>query len=550
MEKRDWALIFVFLPILFAFSARLWSQIGEFPTYGKLRTMHPDADETRESLLIQGRATVCEGQLGWLPWIGFDTTSFMDYYYQEACNYVNMCHSHNVLAGGYMGYFSATVSNTTDPNDMVVLGTWNNWENLTQYLGDKPGTSPLEWLQRDATGAIADPISFLGINYFMFCPNNPAVLEWGKAQLNFLLKCDFDCAYNDEIRFIGEPELFTCYCSWCQDSFGSYLSSKYTVGELSQYYGITDINSVKLPVSVMDLLWGESSQFRAWSKARYLGQLKDYAHSLKPGFSLSASLTLASDMPSIVLPFAGYDPNIIQEGMDNILFDYGGGWTANNGSVLPMMLGGLKFSNSVFYQVSLAVAGGMAGKPVVIHAPEFMDTLFPDLYTLALLRQAEVTAFGVASNIHFDPSYSYGETPPAFKDGETEFLGFIADNEDHLYHSVAYANIGLLEDIQSMQYYEWSYDKYSYFMPVGRVLADNHIPYRMISKETLETAELSQFEALILPCSPCLSDVCASKIDIFVQGGGGLLLYGVSGVRDENGHPRSKNALSVTFTTL
>lgn len=75
------------------------------------------------------------------------------------------------------------------------------------------------------------------------------------------------------------------------------------------------------------------------------------------------------------------------------------------------------------------------------------------------------------------------------------------------------------------------------------MLTENHLPFRFIFDNDLESGDLSDYAALVLPSAACLSDGQAARLADFVAGGGLVVATGATGEFDEWGEPRGRNAL-------
>lgn len=77
-----------------------------------------------------------------------------------------------------------------------------------------------------------------------------------------------------------------------------------------------------------------------------------------------------------------------------------------------------------------------------------------------------------------------------------------------------------------------------------QLLVEQHIPFDVVTETGVEDGELGQYQALVLPNAVCLSDGTVERIVDFVEGGGGLVMTFLSGLRDENGQRRARNPLA------
>ncbi|MEX0745991.1 MAG: hypothetical protein WD118_10365 [Phycisphaeraceae bacterium] len=78
---------------------------------------------------------------------------------------------------------------------------------------------------------------------------------------------------------------------------------------------------------------------------------------------------------------------------------------------------------------------------------------------------------------------------------------------------------------------------------VEQMLFERHLPFTILLDEHLE-AWLTGRRVLLLPMTCCISDVQASMIRDFVHAGGGLLLLGDAGTRDERTRVRQRHAFA------
>lgn len=92
----------------------------------------------------------------------------------------------------------------------------------------------------------------------------------------------------------------------------------------------------------------------------------------------------------------------------------------------------------------------------------------------------------------------------------------------------------------------WGIDDYSSGLAATlMILQEHHIPYELLSIRELE--RLGEFQAVVLPDAPCLSDGEAEQLRQWVSSGGRLLSTGRTSSFDELGNSRSEYALADVF---
>jgi hypothetical protein len=124
-------------------------------------------------------------------------------------------------------------------------------------------------------------------------------------------------------------------------------------------------------------------------------------------------------------------------------------------------------------------------------------------------------------------------------EGAEEIYAFFKGNEPNLIEAKLSANIGIYCSLN--QFYS---DEFSYFNPASRVLSDNGIAHVMTVERDFSIEELNKYEVLVLPYVPLMSDFQLEEVSKYVKNGGGLVVMGLSSLKDEFGRRRENLGLS------
>ena len=120
------------------------------------------------------------------------------------------------------------------------------------------------------------------------------------------------------------------------------------------------------------------------------------------------------------------------------------------------------------------------------------------------------------------------------------------------------ADVGLLYSVATFLFEpcivgasSWDTPPVNDFSGAGRALEDLHVPYDAVvlphpalAAGRSHEPDLSRYSLLIAPSLVRLSDADLARLARWLRGGGTLVVLGRVGVRDENNHPRARDALA------
>jgi len=189
----------------------------------------------------------------------------------------------------------------------------------------------------------------------------------------------------------------------------------------------------------------------------------------------------------------------------------------------PRNKDGIKITNSPALKYLTAVAHG---KPVIIYATEITPPIFPDPTEKCLSAMAQINiAEAVANHCIFREKR---ETPQ----GATDIYKFLADNRQYLIGAKLYSNVGILASLN-----QYLADEQSFAFTTSRVLTDNGINHTFLVEADLIPSRLDQFDVIILPYLPLMSEESQNALIDFAKEGGNLFILGQTGIKNQYNLP-------------
>ena len=114
------------------------------------------------------------------------------------------------------------------------------------------------------------------------------------------------------------------------------------------------------------------------------------------------------------------------------------------------------------------------------------------------------------------------ETPQ----GATDIYKFLADNRQYLVGAQLYSNVGILASLN-----QYLADEQSFAFTTSRVLTDKGINHTFLVEADLIPSRLDQFDVVILPYLPLMSEENQNALIDFVKEGGNLFILGQTGIK-------------------
>jgi len=460
---------------------------------------------------------------------------------QEARQKVDRFHDQGMYVIAYttmaLAGESATYDDTPKPEELFIQEAYNTpglWEVYSEYFGPKPPEGPDKW----ARHTYDKQYSFYrfrhpnapktGGRFEMFgCQDNPSYVQYFKGVIKLVAASGHDGAYIDWTKVHGG----TCFCEHSKSAFKKYLKENVAADYLNQRYGIMDISRVEPPLDNTMVLWREWLQFRSWSLTNFQRQIRKTARTMNPDFLLSGNInggaygnmayTNGDDM-ELMGTVEDFFYSEIQHGLESV----------------PRTENGIKISNSGPLKFLAAAA---KQKPVWMYCiqPSHPKPIPNEvaLFNLIKLNIGEAFAnhntFSVVRETFGDP------ISPYVHNGAEEIYAFFKANEQNLIGAKLAANVAIFCSLN--QFYS---DEFSYFNPASRVLSDNGIAHVMTVERDFSIEELNKFKVIILPYVPLMSDFQINELKKYVQNGGGLVVMGLSSLKDEFGRQRKNLGLA------
>jgi hypothetical protein len=432
---------------------------------------------------------------------------------------------------------SATYEDVPKPEELFINQAYNTpglWEQYAEYFGPKPPEGPDKWARhthnmRYSFYRFRHPNApKTGGRFEMFgCHDNPSYVQYFKGVINLVASIGYDGAYIDWTKVHGG----TCYCPHTKRAFRKYLKEKVPADYLRERYGLTDISSVEPPIDNTMALWREWLQFRSWSLTDYQRQIREEARKINPNFVLSGNInggaygnmayTNGDDM-EMMGTVEDFFYSEIQHGLQSV----------------PRTEDGTKISNSGPLKFLAAAA---RQKPVWMYCiqPSHPKPIPNEMALFNLIKLNIGEAFANHNTFSVVRETFGKPISPQVHNGAEQIYAFFKKNESNLIGAKLAANVGIFCSLN--QFYS---DEFSYFNPASRVLADHGIAHVMTVERDFSIEELNKYEVIVLPYVPLMSDFQITELKKYVQTGGGLVVMGLSSLKDEFGRRRSNLGLS------
>jgi hypothetical protein len=432
---------------------------------------------------------------------------------------------------------SEKYEDTPKPEELFINDAYTTpglWDIYVDYFGPKPAEGPDKWARHTHDMKYSfyrfrhPNAPKTGGRFEMFgCHDNPSYVQYFKGVISLIASGGYDGAYIDWTKVHGG----TCFCEHSKQAFRKYLREEVPADYLTERYGAMDLNKVEPPINNTMILWREWLQFRSWSLTDYQRKIREAARKINPNFLLSGNInggaygnmayTNGDDM-EMMGNVEDFFYSEIQHGLKSV----------------PRTENGTKISNSGPLKFLAAAA---KQKPVWMYCiqPSHPKPIPNEnaLFNLIKLNIGEAFAnhntFSVVRE-RFGKAIS-----PLVHNGAEQIYAFFKKNEHNLIGAKLTANVGIFCSLN--QFYS---DEFSYFNPASRVLADNGIAHVMTVERDFSVTELNKYKVLVLPYVPLMSDYQLDEIKKYVQNGGGLVVMGLSSLKDEFGRRRENLGLS------
>lgn len=467
------------------------------------------------------------------PWRSYTTRSEFNEYLEKTREFTDSAHKDGITV---ISYITKTFSSDfPELESLAVNKAYNTtlWNVYEDYFGPKPPESPTSWIERKADSSLGGYVWYApsggpGDYEKFLCANNPYFHRYMKGVIKILCDMGIDGFYLDHSESEG------CYCYYCQEAFRQYLNREYPIGYVTERYGISSIENVKPPVEPDEALWSEWKKFTAKSQANLHNILLKYGHEYNPHFIVAGNLFGAGGFANAI--FNGSDIEMMGE-VDVILYSEIVPSTVSltRGQLtIPGYREDSRVSNSPLYKHMVAAHHE---KPILVYPlyPESPNPIPKEsaLYNIVRLVTAEAAANHVSMRRIQERHSSH--VIHAVRD----IYNLLEKNEEALSGAKMYSNVAILTSLN--QFY---YGNYSYIYSASRVLNDEGISHVMITEKELTSQKLSPYEVLILPFTPLMSNEQEKIIEDFINRGGGVVVIGPSGIKNQFGEIKIESTLA------
>lgn len=391
------------------------------------------------------------------------------------------------------------------------------WQDFEDYIGPKPPEDPTTWMMIRPDGTFP---------YYRYAPYgketdegfeawgvpvNPYYVRLMEGKIRAQAETGIDGSYIDWTHIAEE----TSYDNYSRLGFIDYLKNNLPAEVSSKKYGMSDFAEIKLPERRGDKFWMEWITYRGYQVAEFHKHMRDVARQYNPNFMISGNVFGGFGYGPIAYLGAGNMEMLARDGYDDFIYSEMQEYL----DAAPRNKDGVKITNGPALKFLTAVAHG---KPVIIYATEITPPIFPNPTEKCLSAMAQINiAEAVANHCIFREKR---ETPQ----GATDLYKFLADNRQYLIGSQLYSNVGILASLN-----QFLADEQSFAFSTSRVLTDNGINHTFLVEDDLATSHLNQFDLIILPYLPLMSQSNQKNLIKFVKGGGKLIVLGATGIKDQ-----------------
>jgi Beta-galactosidase/Beta-galactosidase trimerisation domain len=389
------------------------------------------------------------------------------------------------------------------------VDTYLQWNTMMYetFFAEQPNAK--DWIQRDASG---QPI-LLTYGYqqsfrYRPCFSNQEYLAYLKKLVRFAVeevKTDFIHFDNFDLN----PEPDSCHSPSCVNGFRKYLKARYTPEKLRQRFGFENVDHVNPPqwnrnnppekmAIIFDPAIQEWIDFRCQVMADALRQMAEYAKSLNPEVAIEIN-------PHGITGGNRAWMNAIDH--SRLLTSTDAYVTEEQNFAAYFPEDGRLVSKIRSYKLARAY-----GNVLMTQSPSAIAT-------------AEKLAFNQTIGTAGSGRFPTGRLSSFM----LEYLEFYRKHREFYTGTHDLATVGVLRSYPSITYHN-ARAQLSAIL-AEQALIQSRIPFHLIFDEPLP--DLSNLKVLILPDSECLSDAHIAKIRSFVEGGGGLIATGQSGLYDE-----------------
>ncbi len=406
------------------------------------------------------------------------------------------------MGGKVLGHFSMTVA-WGEPTTKE--GFFQFYDELwpQDILGEKPVEDVKELLMRLPDGEIHVGDRY-GFPRTAGCNNSPYWREFQKRMVQVAIE---ECNVDGFVTLYNYD--YGCACEYCNGAFRQYLLERYSPEEMSERFGIEDLDNFRLdgtlarvtgwidessphpvPLQIESMRFAQLSWKQAFDEA-----FIEYGRRLKPNLILGTWNHLG------FLSVGSDERNVTEKelwGRDEHLFWYSTGGQA--GTVADGDAGVRMLNLKWIWELSghkLPVLGRYEGTRTQVSIAESLANQGPGMGLYCSWNN------------------------PVGRQAFVDYFNFARKYDDY-YHPVAsFSEVALVFPRQSIQVGDD--EPVEDFRKVGQGLLDEHVLFDVLSDENISEERLSQYSAVILPNAKSLSSEQCELLAEYTERGGVLI---------------------------
>lgn len=362
----------------------------------------------------------------------------------------------------------------------------------------------VDWIQRDVSGLpILLPYGYQQSYRYRPCFANQQYLNYLRLIVEHaIVQVKADFIHFDNFDLNAEPD--SCHCPACVSGFRRHLKTKYTPALLRERFGFERIDYVtppqwnmENPPEKMQIIY--DPVFQEWIDFRC--QLM--ADALKQMYECASSLNREVGLEINPAGITGQNRS----------------WTAGIDHARL-----LKFTKS-FWSEEENVPGYHPDGRLVSKIRSYK---LARAYSNVLLGYVDDDPLALAEDLAFNQTLGFVGIYPISKNTDA-YIEFYLKYRDFYVGSKDAANVAVLRSYASLTYNNASAQLCA--IQVEQSLIQSCIPFDLVFDEGL--LDLAKYKVLVLPDSECLSDEQLALLRTYVEGGGGLVAIGQSGLYDQ-----------------
>jgi len=352
---------------------------------------------------------------------------------------------------------------------------------------------------------------------YLTCHNNPSWQQFLKDRIEEHVDGNADIIHLDELEGSGGNLDIAGFCDYCMSGFNQYLKNNFSAAQLSDRFGISDINTFNYRTYLLD-----NSATTVWD---------DPNSQLKNEF-LTFQYKSSRDHKNELIQYA---KNYASRQGKQIFF------SGNTYGLLPQQQIFIPYLDLAIFEKNLERLP--EGKYFWIYflgdsiSPNNPMVMFPDIFNLASLSSedfwlwkhwlAEASACGKSFLIPYN-AYTHGGgtfTIPA--DDLNDYTSFILDISSRFTNCTRLAKVAILYDFKST-IYDWQI--WLDFPESCLALQEEHIPFEIIYigdgnliASNLSLQDLTKYSIIIVPNSPQLQSATTDLLNQYALNGGNVI---------------------------